>query len=104
MDWAKRMISSPHKIKADKALQIRLVEMVEKSKELETALELAEKVAKQSPDAIASSKNLIQSARTNPPRYNLINEREDFIKLWNGENQMEGVNAFLEKRPAEWKL
>ncbi|WP_434353480.1 enoyl-CoA hydratase [Psychrobacter sp. HD31] len=103
--WAKRMILCGERIKADKALQIGLVEeVVEKGKGLENALALAEKVAKQSPDAIASSKNLIQSARTNPPRYNLINEREDFIKLWDGENQMEGVNAFLEKRPAEWKV
>ncbi|PIE46755.1 MAG: enoyl-CoA hydratase [Gammaproteobacteria bacterium] len=103
--WAKRMILCGERIKADKALQIGLVEeVVEKGKGLETALALAAKVAKQSPDALASSKVLIQSARTNPPKFNLINEREDFIKLWDGENQMEGVNAFLEKRPAEWKV
>ncbi len=103
--WAKRMILCGERIKADKALQIGLVEeVVEKGKGLETALALAEKVAKQSPDALASSKALIQSARTNPPRFNLINEREDFIKLWDGENQMEGVSAFLEKRSAEWKV
>ncbi len=79
-------------------------EVVEKGKGLEVATALAENVAKQSPDAIAFSKNLIQSARSNPPKFNLINEREDFIKLFDGENQAEGVKAFLEKRSAQWKV
>ncbi|ECE0941591.1 enoyl-CoA hydratase, partial [Salmonella enterica subsp. enterica] len=28
---------------------------------------------------------------------------ELFIKLFDGDNQKEGVNAFLEKRSPEWK-
>ncbi len=103
--WAKRMILCGERVDASKALEIGLVEeVVEKGKGLETATALAENVAKQSPDAIAFSKNLIQSARSNPPKFNLINEREDFIKLFDGENQAEGVKAFLEKRPAQWKV
>ena len=102
--WAKRMILCGERIKADKALQIGLVEeAVESGKGLQTALELAQKVAKQSPDAIASSKTLIMSARYQPPSFNWIKERELFIKLFDGDNQQEGVNAFLEKRPPEWK-
>ena len=102
--WAKRMILCGERIKADKALQIGLVEeVVETGKGLETALELAQKVAKQSPDAIASSKTLIMSARYQPPSFNWIKERELFIKLFDGDNQQEGVNAFLEKRSPEWK-
>lgn len=102
--WAKRMILCGERIKADKALQIGLVEeVVESGKGLEAALELAQKVAKQSPDAIASSKTLIMSARYQPPSFNWIKERELFIKLFDGDNQQEGVNAFLEKRPPEWK-
>ena len=102
--WAKRMILCGERIKADKALQIGLVEeVVESGKGLETALELAQQVAKQSPDAIASSKTLIMSARYQPPSFNWIKERELFIKLFDGDNQQEGVNAFLEKRPPEWK-
>lgn len=102
--WAKRMILCGERVDAKKALEIGLVEeVVEKGKSLEIALALAQKVAKQSPDAIAFSKDLIQSARTQPPSFNLIKEREYFIKLFSGENQKEGVNAFLEKRPAVWK-
>lgn len=64
---------------------------------------LAQKVKKQSPDAIAFSKNLIQASRQQAPSFNLIQERELFVKLFDGENQKEGVNAFLEKRSPEWK-
>lgn len=102
--WAKRMILCGERIKADKALQIGLVEeVVETGKGLETALALAEKVAKQSPDAIASSKTLIMSARQQPPSFNWIKERELFVKLFDGDNQKEGVNAFLEKRSPNWR-
>lgn len=102
--WAKRMILCGERVNAETALKIGLVEeVVETGKALETAIALAEKVKKQSPDAIAFSKDLIQSARTQAPIFNLIKEREYFIKLFDGENQKEGVNAFLEKRQAEWK-
>ncbi len=103
--WAKRMILCGERVDAQKALTIGLVEeVVEKGKGLEAATALAEKVAKQSPDAIAFSKKLIQLARKTPPQFNWINEREDFVKLFGGDNQVEGVNAFLEKRPAQWKV
>ena len=102
--WAKRMVLCGERIKADKALQIGLVEeVVEKGEGLAAALALAENVSKQSPDAIASSKQLIMSARQQPPSFNWIKERELFVSLFDGENQLEGVNAFLEKRAPEWK-
>lgn len=102
--WAKRMILCGERIKADKALQIGLVEdVVETGEGISAALALAENVAKQSPDAIASSKQLIMSARVQPPSFNWITERELFIKLFDGDNQKEGVNAFLEKRAPEWQ-
>ena len=30
-------------------------------------------------------------------------EREMFVKLWDTQDQKEGVGAFLEKRKAQWK-
>lgn len=102
--WAKRMVLCGERVDAKKALEIGLVEeVVATGTGLDIAIALAQKVAKQSPDAIAFSKDLIQSARTQPPSYNLIKEREYFIKLFSGVNQKEGVTAFLEKRSAVWK-
>ena len=49
---------------------------------LEAALKLAEKVARQSPSSVKVCKQLVQRARIEPPGYNLIHEREQFIKLF----------------------
>lgn len=103
--WAKRMILCGERIKADQALAIGLVEeLVPQGKSLERALELAEMACKQSPSAIAHCKTLVMSARdgrSHEDGWRL--ERESFVKLFDTEDQAEGVNAFLEKRSPTWK-
>ena len=102
--WAKRMILCGERVDADTALRIGLVEeVVEKGQGLSVATELAQKVAKQSPVAVTYSKQLVQAARHNAPAHNLICEREAFVKLFDTEDQAEGVNAFLEKRKPTWQ-
>ncbi|WP_438465364.1 enoyl-CoA hydratase [Marinomonas sp. PE14-40] len=102
--WAKRMILCGEQIKADKALEIGLVEeIVERGGALEKATALAEQVGQQSPSSVAACKSLIQNARTAPLQQGLILERELFVDLFDTEDQAEGVNAFLEKRAANWK-
>ncbi|WP_019672397.1 enoyl-CoA hydratase [Psychrobacter lutiphocae] len=101
--WAKRMVLCGERVDAATALRIGLVEeVVAKGEGLRTALALAKKVANQSPVAVTSSKQLIQAARHQAPAYNLINEREAFVKLFDSADQTEGVNAFLEKRKPVW--
>ena len=101
--WAKRMILCGEKMDANSAFQIGLVEeVVGKGKSLEAARAMAEKVTRQSPDAVVACKKLIQLNRSaTRPAY--AAERELFIDLFAGENQQEGVSAFLEKRKPEWK-
>ena len=102
--WAKRMILCGERVDAETAQRIGLVEeVVAKGEGLNTAQALASKVAKQSPVSVSYSKRLIQSARHQPPANNLINEREEFVKLFDTEDQKEGVNAFLEKRKPVWQ-
>ena len=60
-------------------------------------------VANQSPSSVAACKSLIQNTRTSPLTHGLIKERELFIQLFDTEDQTEGVNALLEKRPPQWK-
>ena len=101
--WAKRMILCGERVDADTALRIGLVEqVVEQGQALEVAIKLAEQVARQSPSAVAVCKQLVQRARLQPPGYNLIHEREQFIKLFDTRDQQEGVQAFLAKRPPNW--
>lgn len=101
--WAKRMILCGERVDAATAERIGLVEeVVEKGKGLETALALAEKVGKQSPPAVAACKELIQKARSGSIGAAYASEREAFVRLFDTEDQREGVNAFLEKREARW--
>lgn len=102
--WAKRMILCGERVNADKALSTGLIEeVVEKGQALATAMALAEKVANQSPSSVTVCKQLIQSGRTMPRTQALPLERELFVGLFDTEDQAEGVNAFLEKRKANWK-
>jgi enoyl-CoA hydratase/carnithine racemase len=102
--WAKRMILLGERLKAEQALGIGLIqELVPTGEALAKALEFADKVAKQSPTSVRYCKQLIQTARQHPIGTNFPLERELFVKLWNSEDQKEGVGAFVEKRKPEWK-
>lgn len=102
--WAKKMILCGEQVKAPKALEIGLVEeVVAKGESLTRALELAKQVANQSPSSVRVCKSLIMAARDNPMRQALPAEREEFVNLFDTEDQAEGVNAFLEKRKPVWK-
>lgn len=102
--WAKKMILCGERVKADKALDIGLVEEVVGSGEaLDRALALAEQVGEQSPISVTYCKELIHVARDNAMGESLPYERQKFVDLFSTEDQAEGVNAFLEKRKPVWK-
>jgi enoyl-CoA hydratase/carnithine racemase len=103
--WAKRMILTGERVDANTALRIGLVEqVVPRGQSLQTALQLAQRVSTLSPRAVTFSKNLIHQARQGTPRSAaLALERERFMDLFDGEDQQEGVKAFLDKRKPVWK-
>jgi len=102
--WAKRMILLGERVKAEKAEQIGLVqEIVPTGTVLEKAVELAAKVAKQSPTSVRVCKELIMAARGQTMNSARALEREVFVKLWDTQDQKEGVAAFIEKRKPDWK-
>lgn len=102
--WAKRMILCGEQIKAEKALQIGLIEqVVEKGQAFNTAMELAKGSLRQSPDSIKACKQLIQASRKSHIVDALPLEREEFLKLFKGENALEGISSFIQKRDPEWK-
>lgn len=102
--WAKRMILCGERVNAETALRIGLVdEVCPTGQGLAKATELALKVEKQSPVSVAYCKALIQRARHEPYSQALPTEREYFTKLFDSQDQVEGVQAFFEKRPPHWK-
>ena len=98
------MILCNERVDAETALKIGLVEeLVPTGTSLETAMALAQRASSVSPTAAAASKELIQLARDGEPRNAaLAVERELFLRLFEGEDQKEGVAAFLEKRAPCW--
>lgn len=101
--WAKRMILCGQRIDANLAERIGLVEEVVRTGTAKsTAIELAHKVAKQSPSAVTACKSLIQRGRFGDIASALPDERQAFVDLFDTEDQKEGVSAFLEKRRPQW--
>lgn len=102
--WAKRLILLGERIDATTAESIGLVDaVVPKGESQARALAMARSVEKQSPTSVAACKRLIQGARTQGPQTLLPGERDAFVALFDTQDQKEGVNAFLEKRPPAWK-
>ena len=102
--WAKRMILCGERVDAQTAQRIGLVEeVVEQGQALGRALELAAKVAGQSPTSVTACKKLIQSARSGNIGQAYSRERESFVELFDSQDTTEGVQAFLGKRKPVWK-
>tara|TARA_B110000971_G_scaffold64911_1_gene66437 strand:+ start:6530 stop:7306 length:777 start_codon:yes stop_codon:yes gene_type:complete len=101
--WAKKMILCGERVDATTAEKIGLVEeVVDKGLSVERALALAANVEKQSPKSVAASKRLIQAARHSSINAAYPVEADEFVALFDTNDQTEGVNAFLEKRQPKW--
>ena len=99
--WAKRIILCGERVNAETAQRIGLCEEIaETGMGVARAVEIASSVANQSPDAVAACKGLIHKARHTSLDFQL--ERNEFVNLFEGANQREGVSAFLEKRSPVW--
>lgn len=102
--WTKRMILCGETVNAALAKEIGLVEeLVSEGQAKSKAIELAKRVEKQSPTAVAACKQLIQNNRNQHWESGYRLERELFVDLFQTEDQKEGVNAFLNKRTPQWK-
>jgi len=87
-------------ISAKKAFQWGLItEMVDDGKTVETAFELVCKLKKRSLDSFAASKKLMTDSFDTSFETHLENERNLLSFVAGQPNGVEGVTAFLEKRP-----
>jgi len=100
---AMEMAITADPITAEEGFEYGLIaRLTEKGEAVDTAMELAERVARNAPLAVAASKQLIRATQG-------VTE-EDFWKLqgpmqasvFSSEDAKEGPRAFAEKRPPEW--
>lgn len=101
---AKLLILSADVISADEALKLGLVQMVVEPEELISTCEaLANKFISKAPIALKLAKEAINDGYTLDMYYGASLEAEKFSDCFNTKDQKEGMKAFLEKRPAEFK-
>ena len=70
---------------------------------LDTALQWAEALAKQSPHAVESCKALLRDAAGATLHTHLQSEKHSFVESLHHRDANEGINAFLEKRPPNYR-
>jgi enoyl-CoA hydratase/carnithine racemase len=101
---AMELVLTGRRIGAAEAEQLGIVNRVAPAKEwLEAALEVAEVVAKRPPLAVRLAKQAVLAAEETPLSAGLDHERRLYELAMATEDRVEGMNAFLEKRPPEFR-
>lgn len=101
---AKELIFTGDMISADEAHRIGLVDEVYPAEELmEKAMEMANKIASKSGPSIASAKELINRGLDVNLSAGCDFEKMHFGNLYGGGDAVEGLKAFLEKRPPKFE-
>lgn len=90
-------------IDAEEAHRIGLVEfLVDEGRHLETALEVAGRMARWSPVSLRLIKQSVRAAMETPLSAGLELEKELFLAAFGSEDGREGIQAFMEKRDPEF--
>jgi enoyl-CoA hydratase len=101
---AMEIILNDRRLSAEEALQFGLVNHVYPvDTYLEEALKLANEIAARAPVAVRLAKESVNKAYEMTLVEGLECERRNFYFLFSTEDQKEGMDAFANKRPAEWK-
>ena len=104
LGFAKALILTGRPVDAAEALQHGLVNAVYEPGELrEKTLELCRGLEAKSPLALAYAKEAVNLSLQGPHRSNLESEARLFAMLFASEDQKEGMAAFTEKRPPEFR-
>ena len=100
---AMEIVLAGEMITAKEALEIGLVNKVVTPEELEDAtMDLATTIAKKSPYTTKVAKRAIRASLELPFSEGVLTERSEFVALFDTEDKEIGVQAFLERKNAEW--
>ena len=99
-----RLVLSGDMIGAAEAKEIGLVELVVPHEELRAkTLELAGRIAGKSPLTLRVAKEAVRASQRLSIEDGILYERDLFCLCFSTADKEEGVAAFLEKRPPQWK-
>ena len=100
---AMEMILNNRTLTAQEALGFGMVNrVVPVSDYLDEALKLADEIASRAPIAVRTAKKMINASQELSLTDGLAEERQTFYKLFDTEDQKEGMQAFVEKRKPNW--
>ncbi|MGD2161689.1 MAG: enoyl-CoA hydratase-related protein [Anaerolineales bacterium] len=101
---AMEMVLNDRHLTAEEALQMGLINrVVPVELYLEEALKLASEIAAHAPIAVRMAKEMVVRAHETLLSDGIAEERRNFYFLFSTADQKEGMQAFMEKRDAEWK-
>lgn len=101
---AMEMILNNRWLSAQEALQFNLINrVVGVENYLEEALKLAAEIAARAPVAVQVARDCVNKAFDTSLQEGIDYERRSFYFLFSTEDQKEGMDAFINKREAEWK-
>lgn len=101
---AMKMALTGAPIIAEEAHELGLVaELCEKGEALDTALQLANQIAKNAPLALIASKELIREMQGRTEAEFWSHQKTQVDIVFNSEDGKEGATAFAEKRAPNWK-
>ncbi|QCB45314.1 enoyl-CoA hydratase [Hydrogenophaga sp. PAMC20947] len=101
---AMQLLLCGDRIEAQRLLDLGVISQVSGTAEaLNDALSLAERLDARAPNALASIKELSNDALSNTLHAQLSAERDHFVRNLHHRNAGEGINAFMEKRPAQYR-
>ena len=91
-------------INAEEAHELGLVaELCDKGEALNTAVQLANQIAKNAPLALIASKELIREMQGRTEAEFWSHQKTQVDIVFNSEDGKEGATAFAEKRAPNWK-
>ncbi len=101
---ASELLMAGERIGAERLYELGLVNRVSSAgSALTEALKLAERLNARAPNVLASIKELINDAPGNTLSQQLTEERNHFVRNLHHANGGEGIAAFLEKRPPQYR-
>ncbi len=100
---AMEMVLNDRRLSAEEAAHYGLVnKVVPVETFMEETLKIADKIANRAPIALKMAKEAINAVYEMPLQASLAHERRLFYLLFSTADQKEGMDAFVNKRKAEW--